>query len=242
MFSLDVFLYINLVVVFAYVIKTHTGFGENMVMIPLLLLLLDFKVVLPLTLTIVLVADGYLWYRLRGEVDYGIFLRLIIPAVGGVAIGTLGLSFINTNILEKIAGGFVSLYAGSRLLITQVPGGYHKSSWLTYLAGFTGGSLSGMIGMGGPPIIAYLNDKGMSKQVFRATCVVTLACFDPLRLIAYHINGTFTCRIFLHGLTLIPAFALGSYMGMWIHNRMGEKVFQQTVALFLLAIGIILLV
>jgi hypothetical protein len=70
MLTLEAFIYINLIVAFAYVIKANTGFGENMIMIPLMLLFLHLKVILPLTRTIVLIADGYLWYHSRRQIDY----------------------------------------------------------------------------------------------------------------------------------------------------------------------------
>lgn len=242
MLTLEAFIYINLIVAFAYVIKANTGFGENMVMIPLMLLFLDLKLILPLTLTIVLIADVYLWYHSKKQIDYKLFLRLLIPAIVGMLLGVLALSLIDGEILEKIVGGFVGLYA-IRRLVKNAPFKTRKpKNWVEYMVGFAGGGLSGLIGMGGPPIIAYLNYIGLSKQVFRATCIVTLMSFDPMRLIAYSINGYFTVDILLYGLALIPACAVGSFIGIKLHHQLQEQVFQKLVAVLLLIISVMLIV
>ncbi len=246
MLTLEAFIYINLIVAFAYVIKANTGFGENMVMIPLMLLFLDLKVILPLTLTIVLIADVYLWYHSKSEIDYKLFMRLIIPAIVGVVLGVVGLHFIDGYILEKIAGGFVALYAIRRLAMRstfamQKPA-KNPSNLTEYIVGLTGGGLSGLIGMGGPPLIAYMNYIGLPKQVFRATCIVTLMSFDPMRLIAYSINGYFTLPVFFYGLALIPACGAGSFIGIKLHHQFHESTFQTLVAVLLLVIGTMLVI
>lgn len=167
-------LLIALIVVIAFLIKATTGFGENLVMIPSLLMMLDLKVVLPLTLIIVLVADAYLLYNFHGDIRWSIFWRFLPPAVIGIVLGTMGLQYIEEGFLETVLGIIVVSYA-SYTLVRRTPRGnaIYPKIW-SYVAGFFGGGFSGLLGIGGPPVIAYLNYYGVAKHVFRATCIITL--------------------------------------------------------------------
>lgn len=235
-------LLIAIVVIVAFLIKSATGFGENLLMIPLLSLILDLKLVLPLTLTIVLVADGYLLYRFYAAIQWQVFWRFIIPALAGIILGTLGLQYIEEAILEKALGGIVIIYALTTLIWPFKPINNDSSKILNYAAGFFGGGLSGLLGIGGPPVIAYLTHHGVTKAVFRATCVITFLSFDLFRLVSYSWKGYFTMEIFLYGLALIPAFGIGSYLGIKLHPKLNEQLFKTMVAVLLIGVGVSLLV
>lgn len=146
--ELETLILINLIVALAFLVKATTGFGENLVMIPLLLLFLELEYVLPLTLIIVLIADGYLLYQFKNHVNRSLFLRFIIPAIAGIAVGTAGLQYIDESLLKPVLGILVILYALWTLLKQYNNVVRRTSVWMNYLAGFTGGGLSGLLGIG----------------------------------------------------------------------------------------------
>ena len=241
MLNYETLFLLNGIVALAFIIKATTGFGENLVMIPLALLFLELKVVLPLTLVIVLIADGYLLYRFHVDIHWPVFWLFLVAAFPGIILGTLGLQFIEEKLLEKVLGIMVTTYAVYDFFQSK---GNRKSTpgkGLNLGAGFTGGILSGMLGIGGPPVIAYLNHKGLTKQVFRATCIITFLSFDLFRLGSYTWKGYFTTEILLNGLSLIPAFAVGSFFGMKLHHQLNEEIFKKVVAVLLVSVGLILI-
>lgn len=231
----------SLIVALAFLVKSTTGFGENLVMIPLLSLMLDLKVVLPLTLTIVLVADAYLLYSFHRDIHWQAFWRFLVPAIPGVLIGAWGLQSIQSDLLEPVLGILIMLYAFTVLIGPVSNSSGKPSPFLNYTAGLLGGGLSGLLGIGGPPVIAYLNHLNIPKHVFRATCVMTFLSFDLFRLGTYSWQGYFTWDIFLYGLSLIPVFVAGSFLGMKLHNSLNETWFQKMVAVLLFWVGVALL-
>ncbi len=241
MLSPENLLVLSLIIILAFIIKGVTGFGENMVMIPLSLFILELEVVLPLTLMVVLVADGYLLYYFYSEIDWKAFNRFLFPAVLGIFLGTMGLQAIDENTLETILGVIVILYALYSLLRNNGQGVTTGSTALNSGAGLMGGILSGMLGIGGPPIIAYLNHIRLGKKAFRATCVITFLSFDLFRLGAYTWKGYFSFDTLMNGITLLPAFMIGTFIGVLIHNKLPENTFQKIIGLFLIIIGLILM-
>ncbi len=234
-------LLIALIVIMAFLIKSATGFGENLVMIPLLSFMLDLTIVLPLTLTIVLVADGYFLYRFYKAIHWQVFWRFLIPAVLGIIVGTIGLTAIDEAVLEKVLGAIVVVYAFITFVWSFGSENPHSSKVWNYAAGFFGGGLSSLLGIGGPPVIAYLNYKSLSKAVFRATCVITFFSFDLFRLVSYTWEGYFSSEIIMYGLALIPMFGIGSFVGIRLHPLLNEALFKKAVAILLAGVGISLL-
>lgn len=231
-----------LIVALAFLVKATTGFGENLIMIPVLSFFSELKVVLPTTLTVVLVADAYLLMKWHRDIHWLIFWRFLIPAVIGIAIGSIGLQYVNEGLLETVLGGVVMVYGMTTFLGTQIGQNQsHLKGW-NYTAGLLGGGFSGLLGIGGPPVIAFLNYYQIPKQVFRATCVITFFAFDLFRLGAYTWKGFFTWGTFFMGLVLLPAFGMGTLLGMKLHSQLNEQGFNKMVAILLIGVGGALLV
>lgn len=232
---------VSLAVFLAFSLKAMTGFGENLIMIPLISFFLPLPQVLPMTLVVVLVADGVLLYKLYDDIVWWYWKRMAGIAILGVFLGSFGLQELNAYLLEKLLGLIIILYA----IISLLPGRslsikINKASG-TYLAGLSGGVLSGIIGIGGPPVITYLNAQHLQKAVFRATCVVTFLVFDILRLGSYSYQGLMTLQTALTGLTLLPAFIAGTALGLRLHPLVPERPFQIGVRILLMLIGLSLL-
>lgn len=233
-------LLVSVFIFIAFALKAITGFGENLLMVPLVTLLLPLKTVLPLTLVVVLVVDIYLLYKLYPEINWSESRRLVIPAFIGVGLGSFGLIQIDEKLLEQGVGILVTGYALYQLIGFT---GYKKkiaSQNLGYVAGLTGGTLSGLSGIGGPPVITYLSSRQVIKSAFRATCVFTFLVFDLLRVGSYTYQELFTIQIGITGLTLLPAFYAGTKLGLLLYPKLPEHLFRQGVSILLLVIGLVL--
>ncbi len=218
-----------------------TGFGENLIMIPIISFFIPLPQVLPMTLVVVLVADGVLLYKLYDSIAWWYWRRMGGIAVLGVFMGSFGLQEINPYLLEKLLGLIIILYPIISLLPRRFPSiRIHKTTG-AYITGLSGGFLSGIMGIGGPPVIAYFSAQHLQKAVFRSTCVVTFLVFDLLRLGSYSYQGLMTLPMGLTGLTLLPAFLAGTALGLRMHPLVPERPFQIGVRILLMLIGLSLL-
>lgn len=231
----------SLAVFLAFSLKAMTGFGENLIMIPLISFFIPLPQVLPMTLVVVLVADGVLLYKLYEDIAWWYWKKMTGIAILGVFLGSFGLQALDASLLENLLGSVIILYGIISLIPGQSVSLNINKAVSPYIAGIIGGLLSGIMGIGGPPVIAYLNAQRLQKAVFRATCVVTFLVFDVLRFATYSYQGLMNIHTGFVGLTLIPAFIAGTAFGFRLHFLVPEQPFQIGVRILLILIGLSLL-
>lgn len=241
--SIELILLMSLVVLFAFLIKGITGFGEGLIMVTILSLFLDLKYILPVTLIIVLTADLYLLFNFWKEIDKKSIFTIFITAIIGVILGTFFLKNLDEIILKKLLGIFVSLFSIKLLFFDKSKNTIQKKNTIFgVIAGFFGGFIDAIIGTGGPPIVMYLKYIKLKKGVFRATCVMTFFIFHIMRLITYIYSGIITPEVVKTSFMLVPAMLVGSIIGMKIHVKINENLFNKIIAGILLIISITLII
>lgn len=113
--------------------------------------------------------------------------------------------------------------------------------WVVALpVGFVSGTLAGLFGTGGPPVIITLRALGLTKSAFRATLLTYFLLMSVGRSGWYLAGGLFTLDYVLAALWLLPATLVGWLAGMWLHTRVSERAFSQAVAILLLCLGLML--
>jgi uncharacterized membrane protein YfcA len=110
------------------------------------------------------------------------------------------------------------------------------------IAGFSGGFLNGMFGTGGPPIVMYLNRCARDKQAFRATATFYFLSVGIWQMAASAFTRLADWEVLKFALYMLPAFAVGSLAGAYLHLRVAQKPFERIVALLLLLTGLLLVV
>ena len=81
----------------------------------------------------------------------------------------------------------------------------------------------------------------MDKTLFVGTTVIYFAFVNYLKLIPYSLLGQFSGENLLTSLLLSPLAPLGMWLGIWLHQRINEKLFYQSVYLMLALVGLKLL-
>ncbi len=238
---IETLLLLSVFIIFAYIVKGVSGFGEGMVFITLSLLFLDIKFILPIAAVLMLAADLYLIYRTRMDVNRRALCIMAAPVVIGVLAGAYMLSVLDSAILETALGVFIFLFAVKMLVFDngKAAGRIRKS--LGTAAGFFGGLLDGVFGTGGPPVVMYLSHSGLGKAAFRATCIMTFFVYHVFRIFGYSYFGILTPETVQIGLLLIPGMILGSVVGMKIHPILDERVFRKLIGVLLLIVGMALI-
>jgi uncharacterized membrane protein YfcA len=237
-------LFFAFIIVFsAFIIKGATGFGENLIMIPFLLLFWDVKFVLAVTLTLVLIADFYLIYKFHEHINWKLTSYLFVPAIAGIVVGTYLLSVLDSMVIKKVFALFVIAFALKSLLTSS--GEKNKTKKIkpvaAITAGASGGLTSGLLGAGGPPLIMYTTHLQLKKAVFRATLVMTFFLFDLVRVVTYFFSNILSVNTLKVGFTLAPGIILGSFIGMKVHDKLSEQYFRKIVLVVLMFVGVVLL-
>jgi len=104
-------------------------------------------------------------------------------------------------------------------------------------AGLASGTLAGLFGTGGPPVIIFLRAHGLDKGAFRATLLWFFLLMSFLRTTGYLRAGILTGSEVTAALWLLPAALAGTRLGMVLHRRMSQRGFQMAVSILLILLG-----
>ena len=215
---------VGVVIGFAALIQSAVGFGFLLFATPLILWIgfpLPAVVMLVSTCSTVQAALGA--QHLRATVPW----RLTFTATGvrlvAVIIGLFLLKRIvnlDVNYIKLVVGSIVGLIVIIKLLLR--PPSEEKSHW--GWAGFAfvvSGLLSGICGIGGPPLVLWSTAQNWATNKTRAFLFGVLAISTPIQIILLGLMfGVELFRYVIIGVAFFPAAYLGYFVGLPIGNRM----------------------
>jgi len=234
------------VIVFAgHLVKGVSGFGSALFAVPLLLLILDIKLVTPVFLLFDFTSGVLLVGSNWRSIDRRLLLLLVSGMLIGTGIGTWMLLSFSHEILKRILGILVTGWALVMLFDKEpdsVSSGRPLGTALAPLSGFLGGTLGAMFSVNGPPIIIYLSQVLKEKQAFRATLYGVFFADACYKMVLFTANRLLNTEVFRFALLMAPFLVAGVAAGSWLQRFLDQKVFRRVVAGILTVTGVILLI
>jgi hypothetical protein len=223
----------------ATLVRAGLGFGEALIAVPLLALLMPVDQAAPIavlvSITIALIVLVLDWR----SVHVGSAGRLLVSTLFGIPLGLYLLTAVPEAIVKAILAVVILAFSLHSML---AKGRYKLSSdRLAWLFGFQAGILGGAYGMNGPPLAIYGSLRGWRPEQFRATLQ---AYFLPASLVGmggYYLAGLWTPTVSHFYVASLPAVVLASLGGRWVGRRLQPERFTLYVYAGLSAIGIVLL-
>jgi uncharacterized membrane protein YfcA len=222
-------------------IQGLSGFGSVLVALPLLALLLDFKIAVPLVNLWSLAINTLLLVQLRGHLSFkNPVIPLFLAALPGIPLGVYILRHVPVWVLEMGLGGtllvfswyFVSSGGKTRNL---------NSSW-AYAAGFCSGCLGGSLGASGPPVILYTALQPWPKDQIKATLASYFFLSGLLIIAAQAAAGLVTTAVLIGSLLSIPFVILGVLAGASWYRRLDTSRYRQVVVGLIILLGLLTVV
>jgi uncharacterized membrane protein YfcA len=223
----------------ATLIRSSIGFGEALVAVPLLALLLPVKVAAPVavmasvTVAFLIVLQDWRHVHARAA------LRLLLPSLLGIPVGLtilrLGAEPAIKAVLAVLLIGFslFSVLHGRRREL--------RDDRFAWLFGFGAGVLGGAYGMNGPPLAIYGSLRGWPPQQFRATLQGYFLPASLAGLCSYWLAGLWTAAVSRYYLWSLPSIVAATVCGRVVNRRLAAGKFGVYVYGGLIAIGAILL-
>ncbi len=234
---------LSLAIIFgAALAKAMLGFGEGLLAMPLLTLLLGIRAASPL---VGLVSAGLTLVMLLGHrqsVDLKSAGRLLVGILLGIPLGVWGLSALPEAWVTATLGAVLvltglynlSARAGSR------PGPPPGVRW-AYAYGLAGGILSGAYNTGGPPVVIYGVQQRWPPDKFRGTIQ---GCFLPamaLKIAGHGLAGLWTPQVLLLTALSLPVVAAALWVGGRLSRHLSPARFARLVYGGLAVLGLTLL-
>ena len=255
-----------IIVLFAALLQTISGFGFALLAMPLATL--AFSVAAPGVLGVRIAAPlvamtGFTLYavnllRYRQALQWHAVTRLALAAACGIPLGIWMVATVNETVVKLILAAVLILYALNSLLRPLLPpaptsltptagraGGAGSAFVLAgagvYLAGFLAGLLGGAYNTPGPPVIIYGTLQGWPRNEFRSI-LQALFLFSSALVIASHlVAGHLTATVWTHYLIGLPALLLGVGLGAQVDRRLDHDRFRQVLNVMILLTGLVLI-
>jgi hypothetical protein len=239
-FDLPTFLIAAAVFVGAYVIFGITAFGAALFTVPILSHFLPLEFVLPMCALIDMSAALALGVRFSREADWSELKWMVPLSLAGAVTGVTLLVALPRQ--ATIAGIGVSLVAYGIYALRQKEAVRMVSRAWAPVAGFSGGVLGTLFGIGAPPYAIYLTHRMPDKLAFRATLSSMVIFSVSMRALVFTASGLMLADRLAGFAVLLPFALAGLWIGNRIHGRISRAGLLRVVAGLLLLIGLSLLV
>lgn len=244
-FITDPFFYVVAIpaVLIAGVSKSGFGGGLGVMAVPLMALAVSPQVAAAVMLPILCLMDIANVWAYRTRWDRRNMMILVPAALAGILVGVLTFSYLSVAAVKLIIALIAIIFTldhwlrGKKAGDTPNPASVGKGTVLGGLAGFT----SFVAHAGGPPVSVFLLPQRMDKSIFVGTTVMFFIVVNYVKLIPYWFLGQFSAANLGTAAVLIPMAILGTWLGLWAHDKVNVTWFYRVCYTLLFVTGVKLL-
>ena len=220
-------------------IRSALGFGEALVAVPLLALVMPVQVAAPLSvlvsITVAVVVVIQDWHNVHVR-SAG---WLVLSTLFGIPVGLLVLKTVSESIVKAILGTVIIAFA-LYSLAGRKPGELTNDRLAPFF-GFAAGILGGAYGMNGPPLVVYGVLRRWQPAQFRATLQGYFLIASIVGMAGYALTGLWTRTVSHYFLLSLPLAIIAIFLGHFAHRRLSSSGFLVCVHIGLALIGALLL-
>ena len=228
------------VLLFATFIRSAFGFGEALIAVPLLALLMPVEVAAPVAVLVSITVAGVVLAQDWRKVHFRSAGWLLLATLFGTPLGLLMLTAVPGQIVKAILGVIIIAFSAYSLL-SRKRSELESDRWAPAF-GFAAGVLGGAYGMNGPPLVIYGTLRKWTPQHFRATLQGYFLPASMAGMCGYWIAGLWTPTVTRYYVTSLPLVVAAIFLGRAVNQRMNGHSFLLYVHGGLILIGALLLV
>ena len=227
----------------AGVLKGATGAGAPIIAIPTLATVFD----VPIAVT-VMAAPNFVtnawqaWGYRDARPPRVMTLRLVLGAMVGTAIGTLGLVGLPQQGLMLLLAACVAAYVGFRLARPRWGLGAGPAQRLSGPVGLVSGLLQGAAGLSAPVSITFLNAVRLERAAFIAVASLFFAAMSVTQVPALAAVGLLTPATLGGSLVAVTLVLGGMPLGRLLARRVSAAAFDRLILGLLVAVAVKLVI
>lgn len=234
--------YVVLVIFAATLIRSVLGFGEALVAVPLLALVLPVTIAAPLAVLVSITVALAIVLQDWHHVDFRSAGWLLAATLAGIPLGILLLTHTNERAVKTILGAVILVFALHALTRKELHELREDHRPLLLISGFLAGVLGGAYGMNGPPLAFYGALRRWNAQRFRATLQGYFLPASLLGMGGYWFAGLWTRQVNRYFVLCLPLAVAAILLGGMVNRRLRGDRFVKYVYAGLLAVGAVLVV
>ena len=238
--TFDVVTLLAAIVIFVATITRATfGFGEALIAMPLLSMLLSIRVAAPLIALISVTVASMILVTDWRHIHLRSAGRLVLSSLLGIPLGLNLVAELPENAMKTILACIIigfSTYSLMRRHELEL-----RSDRFAYLFGFLAGILGGAYNTHGPPLIVYGTLKRWSAEHFRATLQGYFLPTGVVIVVGHGLNARLTPHVMSCYLASLPLVLLALIGGSKLNRYVRDRGFARYVHGMLIVIGLSLL-
>lgn len=220
-------------------VRSAFGFGEALIAVPLLALIMPVDVAAPvavlISITVAVIVLAQDWRRVHVRSAGWLVLSTLV----GTPLGLLLLTRVEGGVVKACLGGVIVAFSLYSLLNRKRAA--LQDDRLAWLFGFGAGVLGGAYGMNGPPLVMYGTLRGWSPPHFRATLQGYFLPASVMSMLGYWLAGLWKPAVTHYYLLALPLVVVAIFLGRMANGRMDGRSFLRYIHLGLVAVGGLLL-
>src|SRR5688500_18876699 len=231
----------GLCIFMSHMIAGVTGFGNQIVALPLLALLVGLDAGKTTLVVLGTVMYTILTIRWHERVDVRALVPIVLFTGVGLVIGIVLYEWLPERASKVALGAFVIVMGVQGLVRPMLLN--HVPDVVAKILLVAGGVVHGAFTTGGPLLVIYCRRALPDKSQFRSTLAVMWIALNIGLMSGWAISGWpdpgKTLRLVLVGLPFVLA---GLYTGEYLHHRLDGPTFRRVVNVVLIVNGLILLI
>ena len=210
----------------AALISSLAGFGFGLLVAPPMALLIGPKDTVVLSNVLSSCLNAAMFARLHAHIEWRIASVLTAGSIAGMPIGLLILVWINPRVLQIVIALTVVLFALLLIRGLRIHGGGLVGDIAT---GMMSGVLNTSTSMSGPPVVLYLQGRGIASNAFRGTLAALFVATSVIAVGLLAAAGRFDREIGGDALIALPSLAVGWMAGNALYSHVDEALFRRLV-------------
>ena len=219
--------------------KGGFGGGLGVLAVPLMALVVSPVQAAAILLPILCLMDLVSLWAYRGKWVWPELSWLLPSSLIGIVVGTLLFDRMSPEVIRLMLGIVAISFTLHHWIANRLAGARQKlyPRSVGIVAAATSGFTSFVAHSGGPPLGMYLLRRGLDRTRFVATTVVFFTMVNYIKLIPYGWLGQLDATNLKTSLLLAPLAPIGVGAGVWLHNRVNDRLFFQLAYGMLFVVG-----
>jgi uncharacterized protein len=220
-------------------IRSTFGFGDALIEMPLLALVISIKVATPVVAAFGIVLALAILFREWKHINFHSTWRLILSSAIGIPFGVYYLHIVPESITKLILGIILILIALFNILYPKQMPSLPQSS--AYGFGFLAGILGSAYNTNGPPIVLYSVTQKWDPATFRATMQSYFLPVNAIIIVSHISAGLWQRQTLFTFLIALPVILLAYVLGTFTTKRIDTQKFNKAIYGIVFLMGTILI-
>ena len=229
-----------LVIAGAFLVLGLAGFGNGLVALAFLPLVMSPVAAIVLLTVYTVLATIVIFVPLRRDFDPTGMPALLLGSLLGTPLGVWVLAALPASALTRLIGLVLLAVVALEWL-----GGYPERlpgrGWALG-AGVAAGLLGAAVGTPGPPVVLYMASQGWSARTIKANLTAFFLVNQAVIMIGYWWAGILTPEVWRYAAVFLVPAAFGLLLGMALFARIDQVRFRRIVFAILFASGLLLVI